>query len=163
MGAGVPAPMFLLRRGSFGSPGLYCEDYPVFMMKTVSRILVLCLLASWPALSRAAAAKPYDSGKVLTIEQKARTRVLYYLVNTPVTQDDPYYEVTVQVKNMVYVGEYTPRHSSDTLPDDWKADTLVPVRLEKRHLYLKRPSGDELDLVITKKRAADAEVEKPQK
>ena len=50
---------------------------------------------------------PFETGKIPDIEQKTRSRVLYYRVNTPITEDDPYYEVTVQVKDKVYVGQYT--------------------------------------------------------
>ncbi len=32
--------------------------------------------------------------KIITVEKKFHERVLYYLVNTPVTQDDPYYELS---------------------------------------------------------------------
>jgi hypothetical protein len=125
-------------------------------MRTVSISLIFCFLLGMPAAVIAAKAKPYESGKIVSIEEKTRSRVLYYVVNTPVTQDDPYYEVTLQIKNMVYLTEYTPRHTSDTLPDDWHADTAVQARVEKRHLYLKRPSGDEFDLVIVKKRESEA-------
>jgi hypothetical protein len=98
--------------------------------------------------------RPYEDGKVLDIQQKMNTRVLYYQVNTPITQDDPYYEVSVQVGSTIYVGQYTPRHSSDTLPDDLTVTSPVQVRMEKRHMFLKRPGGSELDLVITKRVAA---------
>ena len=98
--------------------------------------------------------RPYEDGKVMDIQQKMNTRVLYYQVNTPITQDDPYYEVSVLVGSTIYVGQYTPRHSSDTLPDDLTVSSPVQVRTEKRHMFLKRPGGSELDLVITKRVAA---------
>ncbi len=66
-----------------------------------------------------AAEKTYQTGKIVDIQQKKTTRVLYYQVNTPITKDEPYYEVSVQVKDTIYVGDYTPRHSADTLPDEW--------------------------------------------
>ncbi len=100
--------------------------------------------------------KQYQTGKIISVQQKARTRVLYYLVNTPVTQDDPYYEVSVQVKDTVYMGEYTPFHSSETLPADWKPDASVQARLDKRHIFLKRPDGGEVDLIVVKRIAVQS-------
>lgn len=119
------------------------------MKRLLSFILTIALV---PALL--AVENKYQAGTIVDIQQKAHTRVLYYLVNTPVTQDDPYFEVSIQFKDMVYIAEYTPRHSADGLPDDWKADAPVEGRIEKHHLYLKRPGGVDLDLTIIKHTAA---------
>src|SRR5207244_3423568 len=94
--------------------------------------------------------KDPTKGKILDVQQKARTRTLYYLVNTPVTRDEPYYELTVQVRDTVYVAEYTPRHSADTLPDDWRTGTEIQLKADKRHLLVKRPGEAQADLVVVK-------------
>jgi hypothetical protein len=114
-------------------------------------VLVLALTAIPLTM---AVRKPYQDGKIVSIEEKAHTHVLYYLVNTPVTQDDPYYDVTVKLPGGTYVGEYNPRHSDDTLPDDWSIDMQVQARIEKRHLFVKRPNGIEVDLIVVKHTAA---------
>ena len=101
--------------------------------------------------------KQYQTGKIVEVQQKAHTRVLYYLVNTPVTQDDPYYEVCLQFKDMIYVGEYIPRHASDTLPEDWKVGSELQARRDKHHMFVKRPGGAELDLIIIKRVSASPE------
>lgn len=115
---------------------------------------LLCLVLTYPLF---AVQKPYETGKVIDVQQKATTRVLYYIVNTPVTQDDPYYEVSVQLKDTIYVGQYTPRHASDGLPDDLQADAGVQVRVEKHHMYIKRPGGIDLDLILLKHNVAKSE------
>lgn len=97
----------------------------------------------------------YLGGTIVDVQKKAKTRVLYYIVNTPVTKDDPYYEVQVRVKDMLYTAQYTPRHEDDSLMDDFKAETPVQARIEKRHLFLRREGGIDLDLVIVKRTSAD--------
>jgi hypothetical protein len=97
-----------------------------------------------------AAESSYQPGKIVDIQKKARSRVLYYQVDTPVTQDDPYYEVSVQIKNVVYVGEYAPRHAADNLPEGWKAGADIKVRLEKHYMFLERLEGRELQLQLVK-------------
>ena|SRR5438309_952846 len=114
-------------------------------MKWLTPILI-CILVS----SATAAQKTYDTGTIVDIQQKTHTRVLYYIVNTPVTKDDPYYEVSVQVKDVVLLGEYTPRHSDDSLPD-WKPGDKVEVRTDNHHLYLKSPGGSDLNLDLVKR------------
>src|SRR5271169_5385516 len=99
-----------------------------------------CLTLIMGSLLWAATKKPYVDGTIVDVQQKATTRVLYYQVDTPITQDDPYYEISVQIKDKVYFGRYTPMHSSDTLPEDWTAGSTVQARIDGRHLVLKRPS-----------------------
>jgi hypothetical protein len=113
------------------------------------------LLAALSIPNLYAAEKLYMTGKIVDVQQKTNSRVLYYLVNTPVTQDEPYYEVSVQVKDTIYVGDYSPRHAGDTLPDEWNVPQAeVRLRLEKHYMFLTRPAGSELQFVITKRIAA---------
>jgi len=99
-----------------------------------------------------AAEKLYQTGNIVEVQQKTTTRVLYYQVNTPITKDDPYYEVSVRVKDTIYVGDYIPRHSADTLPEEWNVPQAeVRLRLEKHSMFLTRPVGTELQFVITKR------------
>jgi len=123
--------------------------------------LVIIGIAS---VARAAAEKPLEAGRIVDVQHKVNTRVLYYLVNTPVTQDDPYYEVAVEIGNTVYRGVHTPTHRGDTLPDEWKPSAEVQVKVEERSFSLKRPDGALMDFTIVKRVAkkresADAPVE----
>lgn len=97
----------------------------------------------------------YLDGTVVDVQKKVNTRVLYYIVNTPVTKDDPYYEVQVRVKGALYTAQYTPRHAEDSVMDDLKPETAVQARVEKKHLFLKREGGTDLDLVIVKRASAE--------
>jgi hypothetical protein len=122
------------------------------ILRTVSVSVLLFLIAALPGV--AAVAKPFQTGKILVVEQKMHSRVLYYLVNTPIIQDDPYYEIKLQVKDMVFTTEYTPRHSADSLPLEWVAEAPVEARVAKHYIFLKQPGGDELQLVIIKRKTA---------
>lgn len=103
------------------------------------------------AVARAAAEKPQEAGRIVDVQHKVNTRVLYYLVNTPVTQDDPYYEVAVEIGNTVYRGVHTPTHRGDTLPDEWKPAAEVQVKVEGRSFSVKRPDGSQMDFTIVKR------------
>jgi hypothetical protein len=94
------------------------------------------------------------NGKIVDIQRKAHTRVLYYVVDTPITRDDPYFEVSVQIKDKIYIGEYTPRHAAELLPETWKSGADVTVRLEKHIMFLRRPDGGESEFEITRHVAA---------
>ena len=115
-------------------------------------ILVLAAIAI-PGLH--AAEKLYQTGKIVDIRQKTKSRILYYQVDTPVTKDEPFYEVSVQIRDTIYVGQYVPHHSSDTLPEEWNVPRAeVRLRLEKHYMFLTRPTGTEVQFVVTKRIAA---------
>lgn len=121
------------------------------LMKHVpAKAALLAVLLSFSTLY--AAEKQYEAGRILTVEKKAHTRVLYYLVNTPVTQDDPYYELLLQQGTVQYLAEYTPRHAADELPDGWTDDTEVQIKItDKRHVSVRRAGGMDLQLLIVKR------------
>jgi hypothetical protein len=123
--------------------------------------VLLLLSISIPNLF--AAEKLYQTGKIVDIQQKTNTRILYYQVNTPITKDEPYFEVSVQIKDTIYVGDYTPRHAAETLPDEWSVPQAeVRLRLEKHYMFLTRPSGSELQFVVVKRTAvAPAQIQEP--
>jgi hypothetical protein len=116
--------------------------------------VLLLAVASLPGL-HAAEKQLYLTGKIVDIQQKTKTRILYYQVDTPVTKDDPYFEVSVQVKDTIYVGDYTPRHAADALPEEWNVpQTEVRLRMDKHYMYLMRPAGTELQFMIVKRMTA---------
>jgi len=97
------------------------------------------------------AARPtYQKGIVTGVERKAHDRVLYYLVNTPVMTEDPYYEILVQVSGTVYVAEYPLRQQDDELPFDWKKGDEVRVMIDKSHIFVQRAAGGSLKMIIAR-------------
>lgn len=130
-------------------------SYTDFHMKR--RFVSAALLIIGSALAALAAENQYQQATILSTERKATTRVVYYVVDTPITKDEPYYDLSVQLKDMVYTARYTPRHKYDELPDEWKAGATVQARVRGRHLVLKDPGGTEVELVILKKKPTPAE------
>lgn len=118
------------------------------MRQTIYLLLVLVCLVVPRGF---AVEKSYASGKLIDVQQKTREKVDMYLVNTPVTTAVPYFEVTVELGSTDYIAEYTPRHSQEQLPPDWKPEANLDVRVEKRHLFVKRPDGSEMQWNITKR------------
>lgn len=92
----------------------------------------------------------FQAGEILDVQQKTRSIILYYLVNSPVSREEPYFEVSVQLKSTIYLGQYTPRHGAETLPDDWKPGGAVEARVEGHHLILQTPESTELKFLIVK-------------
>ena len=140
---------------------MFYTDGLLMLRRTV--LLTLTFMLSLMAPSLYAAEKTYSTGKFLDIQQKTRDKVDMYLVNTPVTTAVPYFEISVEFENTDYVAEYTPRHSSEQLPEAWRSGESMQGRLDKHHIYLRRPDGSELPFTITRRRPVAKETvkEKP--
>ncbi len=120
-------------------------------------LLPLILMLSLAVPYSYGAQKPYSTGKFLDVQQKTRDKVDLYLVNTPVTTAVPYFEISVEFGNTDYVAEYTPRHSSEQLPEAWRPAESVQGRVDKHHVYLQRPDGSESTFIITKHTSVEKE------
>jgi hypothetical protein len=129
------------------------------MRNVISIAAIVLCLSLLPSLQ--AAENQFGPARLIDVESKAHERVLYYLGNTPITQDDPYYEIYLQQNNWLYQTEYTPRHAADSLSDEWKPGTEVQMKItDKRHVVVKLPGLPELQLLIVK-RTPTAELTAP--
>ena len=104
-------------------------------------------------------------GVVLTVKHKTRSRVQYYIVNTPVTAEDPYLQMEVDSGGFVYTVEYEPHSAQEVLPDGCMPGEAVKVRVEGKHnLFvqcLDRPT--EIPWSIQKKTRSAPDPEVPKK
>jgi hypothetical protein len=133
-------------------------DYTEFRMRTsaiAAFIVAFCMLGF-------AAVKQYQNATIVKIEEKTNTRVVYWVVNTPITKDEPYYEVSLRSGDIVYLARYTPRHVEDNLPSDWSAGSAVQFRVRGRHVFVQQPGAGEVELVLTKRRPIAASERNPQ-
>ena len=82
-------------------------------------ILVLAVSISTLAVmvGNAAEKSKMQPGVMLTVEKKAHSRVQYYIVNTPVSTEEPYFEAEIDSAGFVYTADYEPRHAEEELPD----------------------------------------------
>jgi len=138
-----------------GKPG-GCFILNERMLRTVGNVSFAILMLFGVSLAAQKKGPPqnYQSGKIVDVQRKVNTKVLYYVVNTPITKDEPYFEISVQFKDEVYKGRYTPRHADEELPEEWSNGATIDGRVDGHHMYLKRPSGMEMDLYIAKHTAA---------
>ena len=93
---------------------------------------------------------------IVRAEEKKRDRVVAWVNDTPIYQQDPYFEVAVRAGDQVLEGEYEPQSQWETLPIFWKPGVQVQGRVRGHSLFLKRPNGAEIRFVILKRTAASA-------
>jgi len=93
--------------------------------------------------------------KIVRAEEKTRDRVVYWVVNTPLYVEDPFFEVVVEAGDYILTTQRDPDPKFEVLPS-WKAGEFVRGRVAKNSLYLKRRDGTEMRFVIVKRKRIPA-------
>jgi len=133
---------------------LYTEGPDMLPRKALTRF-VHALVLVFPLIQGCGAERSYDAARIVDLQQKTREKVDMYLVNTPVTTAVPYFQVSVELRETVYLAEYAPRRAGEELPEAWRVGETVQCRVEKHHIYVQRPDGTEMQWSITKKSLID--------
>ena len=120
------------------------------------------LLVTLLVLGFASSLGAVESGElpmtIVRAEQKLRDRVVAWVHDTPIYQQDPYFEVAVRAGDKILEGEYEPSSSWESLPVFWKPGVEVQGRVRGHSLFLKRPNGAEIRFVILKRTAVPASI-----
>jgi len=93
---------------------------------------------------------------IVRAEQTLRDRVVAWVNDTPIYQQDPYFEVAVRAGDKILEGEYQPSSPWESLPVFWKQGVEVQGRVRGHSLFLKRPNGVEIRFIILKRTAVAA-------
>jgi hypothetical protein len=118
-------------------------------MKAFRVVLILVLL---PLILWSADAGQF--GRIVSVQKNVNTKTLYYIVNTPITQDEITYTITVHLKNKTYLGVYAPGKSDPPPPGEWVKDRPVRVQIDGDTMYLKPPAGQDFKVKIAKTKTA---------
>jgi len=108
-----------------------------------------------------ACAQAVESGEqpmtIVRAETKLRDRVVAWVNDTPIYQQDPYFDVVVQAGAKLLEAQHDSESAFEMLPVFWKPGVKVQGRIQGHSLYLKRPNGTEMRFVILKRRNAPVE------
>src|SRR5229473_7258319 len=121
------------------------------------RVLVALVLFLGSGASSFAVESNYFPLTIVRAELKTRDRVVYWIVNTPLYHEDPYFEVAVRAAGTLVVGEREPRNAHEMLPEYWKPGVVVQGRVDRHHLFLRRPNGTDVRFIITRRTKASPE------
>ena len=100
-----------------------------------------------------AADSPWQYGRILDVNKSVTTKTKAWVVNTPITEDEITYTISVHVQDKIIVGSYelTPEESAP--PQEWTTNYPVKVQLAGDRIYLRAPTG-ELRLHIVRRKSA---------
>ena len=103
--------------------------------------------------SLAAADSPWQYGRISDVSKSVTTKTKAWVVNTPITEDEISYTISVHLQDKIIVGSYelTPEESGP--PEEWTTNYPVKVQLVGDRIYLRAPTGDLRLHVVRRKNA----------
>jgi hypothetical protein len=120
-------------------------------MKRGLSILVLFLLsASVPLLAQSSG---WIYGRIVDVRKSVNTKTKAWVVNTPITEDEISYTVSVQVQDKIVVGTYDLTSEESAPPEEWTTNYPVKVQGTGDRLHVRGPTGEVSLHVIKRKNA----------
>jgi PEGA domain len=106
------------------------------------------------ATSLYAANLGWQAARIVSVSQSTETKSTVWVVNTPVTQEETVYVITVHVRDKIVTGSYTPGEAHPAPPGEWTKDHPVQAQLVGDYLYLRSSPTDEVRARISKTKPA---------
>ncbi len=97
---------------------------------------------------------PWHKGRIEDVQKTVDTKTLSWIANTPITQDEVTYTISVHLNDKLLIGSYQPDKVQDPPPEQWTKNRPVKIQVTGDYMFLKLPSGSDLKLRIVKRKAA---------
>jgi len=115
----------------------------------ITVVIASAVLFSMPANPRENP-KTYETGKLLDVAVQNVVRGTAIIGGIAAPIPGRLYVFQIQLGSLVYFAEY--KAGKNSYKPDWVVNDPIEVRLEKdSRMFLKRPDGKELEIVVTKK------------
>src|SRR5882757_654739 len=104
--------------------------------------LWMILLFALTCMPMVAADTPWLYARIADVSKSVTTKTKAWVVNTPITEDEVSYTISVHVQDKILVGSFdlTPEESAP--PQEWTTNYPVKVQVVGDRLYLRAPTGD---------------------
>jgi hypothetical protein len=121
-------------------------------MKNAAFIFLVCSLLLAPGWGSSDPA--WQAGRIVDVHKDVTTKTLYWLTNTPITEDETTFTVSVHVKDKILTGVYELGRVQGAPPEEWVKDRAVNLQIEGDTLYLRAPTGNSFKLKIVRRKTA---------
>lgn len=102
-----------------------------------------------------AAADAWLYGRIVDVQKSVNTKTKAWVVNTPITEDEVVYTVSVHVADRLMIGTYELTPGESPPPEEWTANYPVKVQVAGDAMSVRGPTGD-IRLHIVKRKPTRA-------
>jgi hypothetical protein len=114
---------------------------------------VVLLVLALTCLPVVAADSPWQYGRIVDVNKSVTTKTRAWVVNTPITEDEISYTVSVHWQDKIIVGTYELTAEESAPPQEWTTNYPVKLQLVGDRIYLRAPTG-ELRLHVIRRTSA---------
>jgi hypothetical protein len=118
-------------------------------MKRLWPILLLAIVC----VRMVAAQGAWQYGRIADVHKSVTTKTKAWVVNTPITEDEVSYTISVHIQDKILVGSFDLTPEESPPPQEWTTNYPVKVQVVADRLYLRAPTGD-LRLRIIRRKIA---------
>jgi len=95
----------------------------------------------------------WQYARIVEVSKSVNTKTKAWVVNTPITEDEITYTISVQVQDKIIVGTYEMTPEESAPPEEWTANYPVKIQLAQDRLYVRGPTG-ELSFHVVRRKVA---------
>ncbi len=111
-------------------------------MRQVWPKFLFCVVAGLACIRVVAADSPWQYGRIADVSKSVTTKTKAWVVNTPITEDEITYTISVQVQDKIIVGTYELTPEESPPPPEWTTNYPIKVQMVADRIYLRAPTGD---------------------
>src|SRR5882757_6254288 len=104
--------------------------------------LWMILLFALTCMPMVAAETPWLYGRIVDVSKSVNTKTKAWVVNTPITEDEVSYTISVHVQDKILVGSFDLTPEESPPPEEWTANYPVKIQVVGDRLYMRAPTGD---------------------
>lgn len=111
---------------------------------------ILVLMVALPLLG---ADSPWQYARIVEVNKAVNTKTKAWVVNTPITEDETIYTISVHLQDKIIIGTYELTPEETPPPEEWTANYPLRVQVVGSRLYLRAPTGEMSLHIIRRKNA----------
>src|SRR6266581_4005958 len=116
-------------------------------------VLLVAITSVLTCIPLVAADSPWQYVRISDVNKSITTKTKAWVVNTPITEDEISYTISVHVQDKIIVGSYELTPEESPPPEEWTTNYPVKVQLVGDRIYLRAPTG-ELRLHVVRRKNA---------
>ena len=95
----------------------------------------------------------WQYARIVDVSKSVNTKTKAWVVNTPITEDEITYTISVHVQDKVIFGTYEMTPEESAPPEEWTANYPVKIQLTGDRMYVRGPTG-ELSFHVVRRKVA---------
>jgi PEGA domain-containing protein len=123
------------------------------MSRMISRLGHFRIVFAVLCITSTARCADWQVGRIEQVRKDVSSKTLYYVVNTPVTEDTTTYTISVHVQNRLVTASYDLDKLQSEPPVEWTENTPVWVQISDKTMFLKSATSGEYKLTISKSKS----------